>query len=198
MGKIITRALSKEEMNKIISLANTGFNYTDDDGKEHKFYANDTLALIFKVQFDSCMRLGDVLNLKLNNIVEYAPEHYKWNVIEQKTGKVRDFDVNVKLVEALKEYATKNNIKVDGKLFQVTTRAVNKQLKIISNYLNLNNIGSHSIRKAGATNLYYNVSNKDIALVQKVLMHSSVETTQAYISVDKDKINDALLQNSIF
>lgn len=197
MGKIITRALSKEEMNKIIQLASSGFTYTGDDGKEHKFYANDTLVMILKVQYATAMRLGDVLNLKLNNIVEYAPERFRWNVKEQKTGKIRRNEIDIRLVTALKEYAKKNHIAEDGKLFQVTTRAINKQLKIITNYLNLNNVASHSIRKGGATALYKN-TNKDILQVQRLLMHSNVETTMRYINVSDEEFNEALSKNILF
>lgn len=197
MGKIITRALSKEEMNEIISLANTGFTYTGDDGKEHKFYKNDTLVIVLQTQFATAMRLGDVLSLKLNNIVEYDKDKYRWNVKEQKTNKVRRNVIDIRLVNALKEYAKKNHIAEDGKLFQVTTRAINKQLKIITNYLNLNNIASHSIRKGGATNLYEN-TNKDILQVQRLLLHSNVETTMRYINVSDEEFNEALSKNILF
>lgn len=65
---------------------------------------------------------------------------------------------------------------------------IHKQLKIISNYLGLTNISSHTFRKMFATRVYE--QTQDIELVKELLNHSDVSTTQKYLRVTQQKIKD--------
>ena len=65
-------------------------------------------------------------------------------------------------------------------MFPITERAVQKQLHIVCDYLGYEGISTHSFRKWYATEIY-NANVFDIALVQRLLQHSSVATTQRYI-----------------
>lgn len=51
--------------------------------------------------------------------------------------------------------------------------------------------GSHSSRKYFATKVYVD-SNYNIALVQKLLQHSSPSVTQRYIGISQKDVEDAL------
>ncbi|OYP46279.1 hypothetical protein CG709_03745 [Lachnotalea glycerini] len=53
-------------------------------------------------------------------------------------------------------------------------------MKVVCEYLGLSGIGSHSFRKAFATNVYVN-NHYNIELVRTLLHHSSVLVTQRYI-----------------
>ena len=69
-----------------------------------------------------------------------------------------------------------------------------KYLKKVVDYLGYEEpIGSHSFRKYFATEIYRQ-NNYDIVLVQKLLQHSSVATTQRYIDVDQ-RIDKLLLSS---
>ena len=94
------------------------------------------------------------------------------------------------ITNMIMEYALENNIKKSDNLFKITPRAVQKQLKIICDYLELENISTHSFRKMYATN-QYEANNNNIELVKELLNHSSIATTQRYIRVSQKEINKA-------
>lgn len=56
-------------------------------------------------------------------------------------------------------------------------------------------IGTHSFRKWYATEIY-NSNGYDIALVQRLLQHSSAATTQRYIGIEPQRIEEAILNHS--
>lgn len=90
-------------------------------------------------------------------------------------------------------YCDDRNIAPDQKMFSVGERQVQKYLKKVVDYLGYEEpIGSHSFRKYFATEIYRQ-NNYDIVLVQKLLQHSSVATTQRYIDVDQ-RIDKALIE----
>ncbi|MFQ7671877.1 MAG: tyrosine-type recombinase/integrase, partial [Clostridium sp.] len=76
-------------------------------------------------------------------------------------------------------------------LFDISDRAVQKQLKIVSDYLGYDNISTHSFRKFYATEIYKN-NDCDIELVRHLLQHSSAAITQRYIGIQPPKIEQAI------
>ena len=77
-------------------------------------------------------------------------------------------------------------------LFPITERAVQKHLKTVCCYLGISGVSTHSFRKYGATEIYKN-NGYDIALVQRLLQHSSVSVSQAYIGIEPQRIEEAIL-----
>ena len=77
----------------------------------------------------------------------------------------------------------------------MTERAIQKQLKIVCDYLGFEGISTHSFRKGYATEIYKN-SGYDIALVQRLLQHSSAATTQRYIGMEPQRIEKAILNHA--
>ena len=69
-------------------------------------------------------------------------------------------------------------------MFPLTTRAIQKQLAIVCEYLGYEGISTHSFRKWYATEIYRN-NGYDIALVQRFLQHSSASITQRYIGIEQ-------------
>ena len=88
-------------------------------------------------------------------------------------------------------YVLENNIKVTAKIFNITVRAAQKQLKLVTQYLKLDNISTHSFRKYFATQIYIN-NNYNVALVRELLQHSDLKTTQKYINIRTEEIEKAL------
>ena len=76
-------------------------------------------------------------------------------------------------------------------MFPITERAVQKQLRIVCDYLGYEGISTHSFRKWYATEIY-NTNGFDIALVQRLLQHSSASTTQRYIGIEPQRIEQAI------
>ena len=182
--KFTTRPLEIEEYKNIIDLLNNGFKYTL-EGKEKIFRPNTQIALALSLQANLGLRIGDTLNLKLSSF-----KGNKLEVREHKTDKLQYREINPAITNMIMEYALENNIKKNDNLFRITPRAVQKQLKIVCDYLELEHISSHSFRKVYATN-QYKENNNNIYLVKELLNHSSIATTQKYIRVSQKEIDKA-------
>ena len=64
-------------------------------------------------------------------------------------------------------------------------------LRIVCDYLGFEGISTHSFHKWYATEIY-NANGFDIALVQRLLQHSSASTTQRYIGIEPQRIEQAI------
>lgn len=180
-----TKALDKEQYELIIATIRNGFTH---NGKEFK--PNNRLATLLVVQANLGVRISDILKLTLSDIVKESGR-YRLDIVEQKTGKVRDFTVPNALYDYLVKYAAENHISEYARLFPVCERAVQKQLKIVADYIGIENISTHSFRKFYATEMYLN-NDYDIELVRHLLQHSSATVTQRYIGMSNKRIEDAI------
>lgn len=176
----MARPLEQSEYTQIISLLQTGF--TTHTG--NKFRPNEQIALAFQLQASLGLRIGDTLKLKVSNF-----RNGKLEQKEEKTDKLQYRDINPAISERVKDYALSKGLKPTDKLFDISTRGIQKQLGIITNYLALENIGTHSFRKMYAT-WQYETSGNDIHAVKELLNHTSVSTTQKYIRVSQQRINE--------
>jgi integrase len=120
-------------------------------------------------------------------------ERYRLDIVEKKTGKKRVFTVPLEVYSYIQSYALDNGISADAKLFAISERQVQRHLNLAIRKmgLNLRNYGSHSARKYFSTKVYVD-SGYNIALVQKLLQHSSPDITQKYIGISQKDIEDAL------
>jgi site-specific recombinase XerD len=73
---------------------------------------------------------------------------------------------------------------------KISVRAVQKQLKIVTDYFGLDNISTHSFRKMYATTVYED-NGHNLELVKELLNHTSIATTQRYIRVSQQAIDKA-------
>lgn len=178
------RPLEYDEYMTIITLCQKGFTYKDEYGVKHIFRPNKQLAMAFILQANLGLRISDVLKLKPSTF-----KNDKLEVIEKKTGKLQYRTINRNLKELIYEYALENNIKSNDYLIKVKVRAIQKQLAIIANYLNLTNISSHSFRKLFGVTVY-NKTNGNIELLKELFNHSNISTTQRYIKVSQKQIDE--------
>lgn len=184
-GNMATRPLTVGEYRKIIELIINGFTYIQ-DGTEKTFRPNSKLALALQLQASLGLRIGDVLELKETNF-----KGGKLELREDKTNKLQYRDVNLSILNAVNTYVLTNGIAKDDKLFnRLSVRAVQKSLKIVTNYLGLENVSTHSFRKLYAVTVY-ETNNNNIELVKELLNHTSIATTQRYIRVSQQAINKA-------
>ena len=180
-----TKALDKEQYENIIATIRNGFEY---DG--HIFKQNNRLATMLVVQANIGVRISDIIKLRLDDIVK-ENGRYHLDIVEQKTGKERNFTVPAALYEFLEKYAMDNGIQSTARLFPICERAVQKQLKIVCDYLGVESISTHSFRKFYATEMYIN-NDYDIELVRHLLQHSSSAVTQKYIGISEKRVEQAI------
>ena len=183
-----TRAVSKEEFENIITAIRTGFML---DG--HRVKHNEKIATALVLEANLGMRIGDILNLRLKNIV-LENGRYHLDVMEQKTGKKRTFTVPADIYIYIQNYAIKNNIKPEQKLFNLSVREVQHHLQLTCKYLGIEGVGTHSFRKFFAQQIYKN-SNYNIELVRTLLQHSSISISQRYIGISSKEVEEALQNN---
>ena len=75
----------------------------------------------------------------------------------------------------------RNGIGRNELMFPLTTRAVQKQLALVCDYLGYEGISTHSFRKWYATEIYKK-NGYDIALVQRLLQHTAAPRSRSGIS----------------
>ncbi len=176
-----TITLTAEQYREIISTMKQGFTGCR---------PNDRAATALMLEANLGLRISDIVNLHLSDIIRDG-ERYRLSIIEQKTGKARTFTVPLALYQFIRCYCLDHDISPDDLIFPITTRAIQKQLKMACDYLGFEGISTHSFRKFYATEIYKN-SNYNIALVQQLLQHSSAAVTQRYIGIQQQEIERAI------
>lgn len=154
---------------------------------------NPRVAAILTAEANLGMRVGDILRLKMSDIVRDGGR-YRLNVTEEKTGKNRRFTVPDAVYDFLRQYATDHGIPDNALLFPITARQVQHHLKLVCDYLGYDNISTHSFRKWYATSIY-NANGHDIVLVQRLLQHSSPNVTRRYIGVSDEQMENAIAKH---
>ena len=174
-------ALTNEQYNTIISTIKNG---------TAVFRANARIAAVLTAEANLGMRIGDILRLRLSDIIKDGGR-YRLNIVEEKTGKRRTFTVPAEVYGFLREYAARNGIAENDLLFPICAYAVQKHLKKVCDYLGYKNVSTHSFRKFYATEIYHS-SGYNIALVQQLLQHSSAAVTQKYIGIQQKELEQAI------
>lgn len=179
-----TEPLSKEQIIEIINTMRQGY-----CGAKPA----PIVAAALLVQANLGLRISDVLNLRLCDIINQDGMRYHLQIQEKKTGKQRNFTVTSEVFAFLVTHARKFNIKDDEKLFPVSSRWVSYTLHRTCEYLgyDVNRIGTHSFRKYFATNIYRE-NSFNVKLVQELLQHSSISTTTRYIGIRQADLENAL------
>ncbi len=176
-----TTALTTEQYREIITTMKEG---------GAGFRPNERIATALVLEGNLGIRISDIVKLKLSDIVSDGGR-YRLSITEQKTGKQRIFTVPLVIYQYIENYCLRNGIGRNDLLFPVTTRAIQKQLALVCEYLGYENISTHSFRKWYATEIYRN-NGFDIALVQRLLQHSSAAVTQRYIGIEPQRIEKAI------
>ena len=199
IGNKVTRSLDMDEYKEIIDTILHGFTYTDKGGHNKTFRGNPRLAMILQVEAVCGLRVGDILGLRLCDIIKDG-KHYRLDIVEQKTGKSRIFTVSDDMYKTLWQWALERHIGATEPLFSgangktPTVRAVQKQLKIVADYLGMDGISTHSFRKTFARAVYED-SGYDVELVRELLQHSTTGITQRYLGIGS-KRREAALQGT--
>ena len=181
-----TVALTIEQFREIINTMRSG---------GAGFRPNNRIAACLVLEANLGLRIEDILQLHLSDFLKDGA-NYRINIIEQKTQKKRTFIVPLAVYQFIFMYCSENGIKKEDIIFPITTRAVQKHLQKIADYLGYENIGTHSFRKFFASDLYES-NGHDIELVRELLQHSSTITTQRYIKRSSQTVEEAI-QKHVF
>ncbi|MBQ9733751.1 MAG: tyrosine-type recombinase/integrase [Clostridia bacterium] len=176
-----TKALTTEQYKEIIQTMREGF---------CGCRPNDRVATALVLEGNLGIRISDIVKLRPCDIVRDG-ERYRLDIVEQKTGKRRSFTVPMVIAQYIENYCQRSGIRSNEIIFPITERAVQKQLRIVCDYLGYEGIGTHSFRKWYATEIYEN-NGYDIALVQRLLQHSSAAVTQRDIGIEPQRIDAAI------
>lgn len=111
-----TRALEKNELELIFYYIKNGGSRGD-----IKIRGNFQIYLICLIQLNTGLRIGDVLNLRVKDIITG-----KLNVIEQKTGKIQNRKINEDIIEIIRIYCNRKFLSEDDNIFNFSIRWVQK------------------------------------------------------------------------
>ena len=176
-----TKTLTTEQYQEIVRTLREGF---------CGCRPNARVATALVLEGNLGLRISDILKLRPCDIVQDGGR-YRLEIIEQKTGKRRVFTVPLVVAQYIENYCLRNSIRADERIFPLTERAVQKQLALACDYLGYEGISTHSFRKWYATEIY-KANGCDIALVQRLLQHSSATITQRYIGIEPQRIEAAI------
>lgn len=185
MGIYTTNTISEKDYRDLIEVIRSG--YTDNKGIKHK--PNEQVATALVLEANLGCRIGDIMNLTTDSFIKDG-EIWKINITEQKTGKKRTFIVPKPVKAFIDKWIKQNHIE-SGELFSINEYAVWKQMRGATNYLGLENISTHSLRKKIANDIYEK-SGHDIEAVCAFLQHSDPKISRSYI-----RRSDAQLESAI-
>lgn len=186
MGAYTTLSADDNIYKAVVKVFREGF--TGADGISHR--PSPKMAAIVITQANFGIRIGDLVKLRLSDIVREG-DFYRLNIIEEKTGKNRPYPVPLAVYDFLFSYCHENGISPDSRIFPVTTRAVQKQIKAACDYLGFEDISTHSFRKHAGQEIYKN-SGYDIVAAQEFYSHASVQITQRYLKRSSKQLQEAI------
>ncbi|NBI29104.1 site-specific integrase [Chengkuizengella marina] len=147
--------------------------------------------MLFVTGINSGLRISDILSLRVKDTKR---KHF--NITEMKTGKKKRLDMTPQLHREFKNY-------VEGKedheyLFRsreginkpIGRRMAYKILREAGEYVGLDDIGTHTLRKTFGYHVYKLTG--DVALLQKILNHTDPAFTLRYIGIDQDAMDNVM------
>ena len=145
------------------------------------------------------LRVGDLMTLKHSDLIGKRTGD-KLIIVEQKTGKRREIDINEKTVTAYSYLLKRIRVKPSNFIFlsqknQVfATVSINRFLKdTFKGYAPV--VSSHSLRKAFGKRVYEMAGKNDHALIKlsQIFGHSKTEVTRRYLGISKEEIANIYL-----
>lgn len=149
-------------------------------------------AVIFELGINSGLRISDILGLKVRDVRDKS----KVRLREQKTGKVKFFQLKDQLRELLNDFCYGKDD--DSWLFpgrqnkKLDRSQVYRRINEAIHFLKIDaNVGTHTLRKTFGYHHYKQFH--DIAVLQEIFNHTSPEVTKRYIGITQDEIDDTYL-----
>ena len=142
--------------------------------------------LIIELLYSSGLRVSELCNLKINDLELNSKTGW---VRKGKGSKDRMFILSEKLVEHLRDYLKENkqNYLFEGPKGSLSSRNIQKIVQRAAKKANLTKrVSPHVLRHSFATHLLDN--GTDIRLIQELLGHANLNTTQIYTHVSREQL----------
>lgn len=146
--------------------------------------------IILKLLIATGARVSEIVNLQIKDITD---NEYKYIKVLGKGSKYRYIPIYNDIADEIRDYIenTRNLLVVNKKDYRLFPRATRELFyKSINEHAKMcgitKNVYPHMIRHSVATLLLKN--GADIRVVQELLGHSSISTTQIYTHVEKSKL----------
>lgn len=154
---------------------------------------------LFTVGINSGLRISDLLNLTVNDVIDKDKIKDRIRLREKKTNKFKDFPLSDNAKSSIREYLKTRNYKPNEPLFlsrknkgfllrQQAYKIINDVAKSIGIK---DKIGTHTLRKTFGYHAYNN--GYDITLIQKLFNHSTPAITLRYIGITQEELDDVYL-----
>ena len=148
------------------------------------YYKDKRNRLIIYLFLTTGIRVSELANIRVED-VDFENKSIK---IKCKGGVERVVVINQKCRDMIQDYAT------EGKLFNVTRNDIYYVVKHAMDKLNLKG-SPHTLRHTFATIMYQ--ETHDIRLVQELLGHKSIVSTQIYTHVSNNAVRHAVDSNPL-
>ncbi|MBW1606456.1 tyrosine-type recombinase/integrase [Lactobacillus sp. Sy-1] len=156
---------------------------------------------IFQVGKATLLRVSDVLNLKYDDVFDEGDEVKRSAYIrDKKTKKTHRIYLNPVADDLYKYQRWLKKKDVRSRWLFPNSRDMNKPMATTQYYqimmkvgdlLGISYLGTHTMRKTGAY-MVYKQSNFNLALVMKLLNHSSAAMTLHYLGLEEASMESAL------
>lgn len=161
--------------------------------------------LIFLLLLHTGLRLSELVNLKVNQLNFNDSSFYYLDVIG-KGNKERIIPTNYEIKEAYDNYMTERNqngfdneilfLNKDGN--PISKKQVENLTKYYIGLAELNpKISTHKLRHSFATIFYNYNESADLGVLQALLGHSNISTTQIYAHINKNKLKEVANNNPL-
>ena len=148
----------------------------------------DRDRIMFLLGINSGLRISDIVNRRCDEFKGDTVE-----VREKKTGKIKVFKLNPAVADEIHQYIEKNPREW---LFEsrqgghISTRQARRILTDAAKVVGLEHFSTHSMRKTFGYQAWK--MGAPIPLIMTALNHSSPKTTQSYLGITQDIVNDGL------
>jgi len=158
---------------------------------------------LFTLGINSGLRISDLLNLQIRDIVdEHGKIGERITLCEKKTSKAKDFPISDVARKAITEYLKTRKFEFDEPFFLSKKKNNGKAplqrdqaYKIINNAAKeigiTEKIGTHTLRKTFGYHAYK--SGVSIEVIQKLFNHTIPAITLRYIGITQEDLDDVYL-----
>ncbi|GHV40138.1 site-specific integrase [Synergistales bacterium] len=153
---------------------------------------------MFVMGINTGLRISDIVTMVTDDVLDGMI--YRESVVlkERKTGKRKVFPLNESVRKTLKIYLDTRNVVNDEPLFPSRSKKNMSRVRFwqilnkAATKIGLKHIGTHTLRKTFGYHVFVK-SERNLALVQKLLNHSSSIETLRYIGIAQEELNNAYL-----
>lgn len=160
---------------------------------------NERDSTLFSFGIYTGFRISDILRLKVRDAKNFIADDSVY-IVEKKTKKEREIQLNPALKKILKEYIRDKedyqylfeSRKTTDKVHKPISREhFGRILKEAGSYFGMKRINTHTMRKTFGYFLYQQTG--DVVQVMEALNQSDISITKRYIGLTEKQVNDSIV-----